>query len=219
MSKMKLFVAFAVGVAAGALGMYGYLHTKCEKKIKKEVDTAEKFYERKYKCKSVMAENEKKKQVEVAEKEEPQDEPEDEVETIWEPEDRKQWVPGEVVKKYREEAKKYNKTAFDFNLNDMKEELLQDGAPIPYIIEPGEFTDPANDYETCTIHYYPAQNVYTDSEYEELGFEEIDLLIGRNAINHFGEYEPDSVYIRNDALLTDFELIREEGHWEEGGGF
>ena len=37
----------------------------------------------------------------------------------------------------------------------------------------------------------------------------VDNVIGEDSLNHFGEYEEDSVFVRNDSMATDYEILRD----------
>lgn len=84
---------------------------------------------------------------------------------------------------------------------DKKEE---DDDMEPYVIPPEEFDE--NDYETVSLYYFEdgtLQNAITNEVIDDP-----EELVGSDFMYHFGEYEADSVYIRNDALETDFEILR-----------
>ena len=40
--------------------------------------------------------------------------------------------------------------------------------------------------------------------------EDVDNIIGLDSLNHFGEYEADSVHVRNDKKKTDYEILLDE---------
>ena len=61
-------------------------------------------------------------------------------------------------------------------------------------------------YETESLTYY-SDGVLTD-EYDN-PIEDIERLVGSDALTHFGEYEDDSVFVRNDDLKTDFEILKD----------
>jgi hypothetical protein len=73
----------------------------------------------------------------------------------------------------------------------------------PYIIAPEEFGE-LDDYETISLTYY-SDGVLTDDQDEPI--EDVDKLVGKDFATHYGEYEDDSVYIRNDELKTDYEIL------------
>lgn len=73
----------------------------------------------------------------------------------------------------------------------------------PYVITPEEFGE---DYETESLVYY-ADGVLAD--YYDEPIDDIDEYVGEDALNHFGEYEDDSVYVRNDEKKIDYEILRD----------
>lgn len=72
----------------------------------------------------------------------------------------------------------------------------------PYIIEPEEVGE--TDYAVESLNYY-ADHVLTFENDDVI--ENVDELVGRESLSHFGEYEDDTVYVRNDKLKTDFEIL------------
>ena len=73
----------------------------------------------------------------------------------------------------------------------------------PYVIEPDRFGE-IYEYETITFTYY-ADGVLADELDERV--EDIDNVIGEDSLKHFGEYEDDSVFVRNDELKCDYEIL------------
>lgn len=71
----------------------------------------------------------------------------------------------------------------------------------PYIIDADEFGE--CDYETCSLTYYA--DCVLEDEYGDL-VEDADSLIGLDNLNDF---EEDSMYIRNDRLRKDVEILRD----------
>lgn len=74
-----------------------------------------------------------------------------------------------------------------------------------YIIAPFEFGN--QDYEERSFTYYPGGQL-EDEDGHLLTSSEIEETIGADAINHFGEYEEDSVFVRNDDRGCDYEILR-----------
>ena len=77
----------------------------------------------------------------------------------------------------------------------------------PYVIHPDDFGD---DYNTITLVYYKDDVVTTYDTGEVLTDKEVEDLIGEESLSHFGEYEEDSVFVRNDARKIDYEILRSE---------
>lgn len=84
----------------------------------------------------------------------------------------------------------------------------------PYIIKPNEFGE--QDYDEVTLVYY-ADGKFTSYDTRDLMDEfEIEDAIGDiDPSVHFGDYEEDSVFIRNDERGIDYEVLRDEDPYEE----
>lgn len=113
---------------------------------------------------------------------------------------------------YTERLKELNYASDD----EEKGESTQMSIDDPYVIPPEEF-DTLDDYNTCSLTYY-ADGVLTD-EYDEI-VDDIDYIVGKDSLNHFGEFEDDSVFVRNDSLKCDYEILKDlrtysEIHTEE----
>ena len=72
----------------------------------------------------------------------------------------------------------------------------------PYVISPDEFSE-NEDYETESLTYY-SDGILADDRDNII---DIDMIVGRESLNHFGEYEDDSVFVRNEELKTDYEIL------------
>lgn len=89
---------------------------------------------------------------------------------------------------------------------DVEKEMEKKMANMPYVITPDEFGE-LPDYDTVTLTYY-ADEVLAD-DMEEL-VDDIEETVGAVALNRFGEYEDDAVYVRNDVRKVDYEILRDE---------
>ena len=81
----------------------------------------------------------------------------------------------------------------------------------PYVIPPNEFGE-FDDYERISLMYY-ADVVLCDDE--DVPVDNIDSVVGEDYADHFGEYEDDSVFVRNDARRCDYEILRSLRTYEE----
>lgn len=79
------------------------------------------------------------------------------------------------------------------------------GVSRPYVISPADF-DTLDDYEVYSLTYYE-DGVLVDEQNNPI--EDVESMVGRDSLYHFGEYEDDSVHVRNDALQCDFEILRD----------
>lgn len=48
------------------------------------------------------------------------------------------------------------------------------------------------------------------ANYYDEPIDDIDEYVGKDSLNHFGEYEADSVYVRNDEKKIDYEILRDD---------
>ena len=72
----------------------------------------------------------------------------------------------------------------------------------PYVISPDEFGE-FDDYNQINLTYY-ADGVLAE---EDDIVEDVDDIVGEESLKHFGEYEDDSVHVRNDRLRCDYEIL------------
>lgn len=77
----------------------------------------------------------------------------------------------------------------------------------PYAIKPEEF-DTLDDHDAVCYTYY-ADGVLVDEDEEPLEIPEIAASIGLDFASHFGDYDEDSVHIRNDLRRIDYEIVRD----------
>lgn len=81
----------------------------------------------------------------------------------------------------------------------------------PYVIPPEEFGE-LDGYETISLTYY-ADDYLTD-DMDEL-VDDVEDVVGYDSLEHFGEYEDDSVFVRNDAKRCDYEILRVEKNYRD----
>ena len=74
----------------------------------------------------------------------------------------------------------------------------------PYVISPEEFGEA--DYNIVSLNYY-ADGVLAN-DFDEV-VDDVENTVGENFEEHFGDYEEDSVFVRNDELGLDYEILRD----------
>lgn len=79
-----------------------------------------------------------------------------------------------------------------------------------YVIPPEAFGE--CDYETVSLTYY-ADKVLADDKDKVV--ENVNELIGLESLNCFGEYEDDSVFVRNDELKIDYEILMDMRNYSD----
>lgn len=106
-----------------------------------------------------------------------------------------------VTKEYEEIAGVYN--TMEGGLKSVDEGTI-------FVIEPEEYGE-IDDYETISLTYY-SDGVLTDDDNQPL--EDIDDIIGEESLEHFGEYEDDSVFVRNTKRKCDYEILMDYRAYE-----
>ena len=81
----------------------------------------------------------------------------------------------------------------------------------PKVISPYDFGE-LDGYHQIELTYY-ADGFLEDDDYNIV--EDAEELLGPDALNSFGEYEEDAVFVRNDFLRTDFQILRDYRTYEE----
>ena len=81
----------------------------------------------------------------------------------------------------------------------------------PKVISPYDFGE-LDGYSQIELTYY-ADGTLEDDEYNIVT--DGDELLGPNALNTFGDYEEDAVFVRNDRLRTDFQILKDPRTYEE----
>ena len=109
----------------------------------------------------------------------------------------------------------YTKIVEDLDYNHSNEENNENKANIDndiYIIPPESFAE-NDDYKITTLTSYNGDKTLTN-EHDEI-IRDIEEIIGEDPSIHFGEFEDDSVYVRNDKLRTDYEILLDLRSYDE----
>lgn len=94
------------------------------------------------------------------------------------------------------------------NIGEEKEAHMKD--KYPYVISPEEFGE-FDDYEKISLTYY-ADGVLADDNNEVV--DDVEDIVG-DALDHFGEYEDDSVFVRCDERKCDYEILLDQRTFSE----
>ena len=81
----------------------------------------------------------------------------------------------------------------------------------PYIIDPSEFGNNGN-YATQTCTYF-ADGVLVDDVDEVI--EDPEKLVGNLHVDIFRDFDATSVYVRNDWMKMDFEILKDDWFWSD----
>ena len=188
-TRLSNTLAFTVGVAAGASVTYILIKKYFKKIADDEIDTMREYFQNK-RAEGIDALEEESDEAEVKEArdEHQEDKPN--------------------LREYASLIKKENYTSYSDTTADKKKEV--DDVEKPYVITPEEFGE--LDYSTISLTYY-SDGVLT-YESDEL-VEDVDDIVGADFAEHFGEYEDDSVFIRNDRMKTDFEILADKRNYSD----
>ena len=87
---------------------------------------------------------------------------------------------------------------------------MKDREQIPYVIGPDEWGDDYHSFDKETIIYWAGNKCLMTEDGECL---DIESIIGSESLRHVGEYEDNTVFVRNERLGTDYEVLYEEGEY------
>lgn len=112
-----------------------------------------------------------------------------------------------------EYAKHLSKEGYtNYSSPEKKEEMVDDNkTKAPYVISPDEFGE-FDEYDTIGLTYY-SDHILTDENDEML--EDVEGAVGFESLNHFGEYDDDAVYVRNDRLKVDYEILLDQRKYSD----
>lgn len=187
-SKGMAFLAFIVGAGMGSVCTWKLLKRKYELIAQEEIDSVKAAYATREIGKSFVEGF--RDGLKVAE-------------------DRTQKDEDDVdFKKYASIIQKEGYTDYSRSVEEKKGEAFVEK---PYVISPEEFGE-FEEYEKISLTYY-ADEVLADENDEEV--DDVDEIVGEESLNHFGEYEDDSVFVRNDRLKCDYEILLDQRNYSD----
>lgn len=183
MNKSTL-IALIAGAAIGSVGTWFVVKKKYERIAQEEIDSVKELYSQKPKYEGPQDSEEAKEKAEMA-REKPS-----------------------VAEYARKISEKQGYTSYD-GYSKKEEESTVVPKPItpgerPYVIPPEEFGE-FDDYSKISLIFYADQVLCDDAD---IPVDNVDEIVGFDSLNHFGEYEDDSVFVRNDARKCDYEILK-----------
>lgn len=96
---------------------------------------------------------------------------------------------------------------------DLEEERKHRRIDKPYIITHDEFFEAELEYDTQQLTYFEEDDTLSNERGEAI--REIDKMIGEDHLVRFGHGSKDQniVYVRNDRLETDYEVVKDSGSY------
>ena len=186
MSKVTPLVTFVLGAAVGSAVSWYILKDKYEKLAQEEIDSVKEVYSRRGREERVENAINKIEISKTGEEEDPK------------------LINEKLINDVADILNKNNYT-------NLEVQELIDEAEKPYVISPDEFGE-LYDYENISLTYY-ADKVLADDNDELV--EDVDDVVGFESLSHFGEYEPDSVFVRNDRLKADYEILMDHRNYRD----
>lgn len=205
-SKFINAIMFAAGAAIGSAVTWKIVKTKYDQLVREEIESVKKAFSSNFtESKDVDVE-------ETTDEIEADEEPAEttnrqinleELEDLDEEDDEVEG--GSALNDYAKLVEKYN------NLKGGLKTMKDVSNDKPYVIEPMEFGE-LDDYSTFELTYY-ADGILEDEDYDIVN--DAEDLLGPDALNSFGEYEDDAVFVRNDFLHADFQILKDYRTYDE----
>lgn len=85
--------------------------------------------------------------------------------------------------------------------------------PQIYTISPAEFGE-HDDFDQVSLTWY-ADSILADDMDPAVPIEDIESYFPIDILSTFGEYEDDSIHVRNELLKTDYEILRDLSKWKD----
>jgi len=186
MNKTKNFMMFVLGVAVGSVVTWRYVEKKYEQIAQDEIDSVKEVFS--------------KRETEFTEDTEVQIKA-----------DNAKKKPSVI--EYAAWLRKRGYTNYSDMVDEKPEEVKEEPMSVdkPYVIAPEEFGE-LDDYETISLIYYADQILADDND---VIVDDIEDVVGFDSLNSFGEYEDDSVFVRNDRLKCDYEILLDQRKYSD----
>lgn len=179
---MKELLIFAAGVACGALAGRFYFKKQYEDIANNEIESVKRAFGMEKENENANSENK----------------PEEKIEETKEDTSSSK-VDRESIVRMNQIIQKENYSKY----SSVKKPIAH---PDIYVIPPEEMGDKG--YDLVTWQYF-SDNVLVDECDEVVDDITLENTIGADSLNHFGEYEGDSVCVRNDSLQIDYEVLQD----------
>lgn len=203
MSTLNKVIIFAAGAVIGSLAAWKLTKTKYEKIMIEEEQSLREYYNKKVKVIEDTAtdlhDSYQRREDALRKKLEEETEKEPEIAQDMDEVDNKVFFD-----RYTEILKSYTSSPEEPHIDNVTNDK-------PYVVSPDEFGE-ADGYDIITLNYY-ADGVVADDWNDPI--EDIGATIGEDFASHYGEYEEDVVYVRNDRLKVEYEILRSNLRYED----
>ena len=205
MGKLSTVIAFFAGAAVGGATVWYITKERYAQLAEEEINSVKEAY--------AHREQKKEKVDEVMQRYRGEGEDTDEPKT---PVVTAKLAEKESISEYAKRVQngapmEYSKTVVPPKAETREEPVQSENSgDVPYVISPDEF-DELEGYTPISLTYF-ADGVLAD-EYGVI-VDNVEEIVG-DGLNHFGEYEEDAVYVRNDAKRCDYEILKDERKYAE----
>lgn len=188
-NKSVFLLAFIMGAVAGSAGTWYCVRKKYEELAQEEIDSVkEVFSKREQEIKGEAVSKNIAESMKVEDKEKPS------------------------IKEYAALLQKQGYVDYShMDEEESKEDTEVMKSDKPYVIPPEQFGD-NEEYEQISLTYY-ADQILADENDDIV--EDVEETVGFESLNHFVEFEDDSVFVRNDAMKCDYEILLDERTYSE----
>ena len=206
-SNVKSLISFIAGAAIGCLATWKYFKDTSEKKAQDDIYDARKAFSDR--TKELRDELDKLRKIR-------DDAPEE--------------TPDIAKKKKASEMNQNKKKIVEYNKiisessysssqdkDESEDEPDEDRPEIersdeyPRIIAPEELGE-YDDYEVAEYRYL-SDHTLLDENLEKV--DDVENTVGYDSLERFGEYEPDAIFVRNDRLRMDIEVLMDERTYDD----
>lgn len=104
------------------------------------------------------------------------------------------------------DTKKYNSILDKQSYTNYSDKDVDNRSNGPRVISPVSFGE-EDDYDNISLTYYSDMILADDDGHI---IDNVEEVIGFESLNHFGEYEDNFVFVRNDRLKCDYEVLQED---------
>lgn len=96
---------------------------------------------------------------------------------------------------------------------DYKTEVPNRSKDAPYIIHHDEFFENDGEFTQLSVTYFEEDDILVDEK--DSPIPDVDGTVGQENLSHFGKGSKDNniVYVRNERLELDFEVVRNKGNY------
>lgn len=202
--KIVNVLVFAVGAAIGSAATWKFVKDKYEKITQEEIESVKKVFSDRFNSSDEETSSEESDE-EMSE----EDLVSDCRKICWE--ELEDLDPSEL------EEEEYQADLIEYEgIANTYKEGGADNMPTseprePYVIEPIEFGE-LDDYKTFELTYYE-DGILEDEDYDIV--KNPEEILGPDALGSFGEYEDDSVFVRNERLRADFQILKDYRTYDE----